>query len=115
MEGSCAAWQMAELERAADAAVELESRVEVAEGERDAAQERMRAMTPRPALPPGMHLPAALGPAGTARFIAAVTRHRCRMGHVPTSSVASSRVGLASSESVLRSSLPVGRPSRSFA
>lgn len=69
--------QMAELERVGDAAVDLESRAEVAEGERDAALERMRAMTPRPALPAGMHLPTALGPAGTAKFVAAVTRHRC--------------------------------------
>ena len=120
---------MADLERAADAAVALESRAETAEGERDAALEQarpmiesqcylciidgarsqrqehrlylpktskyctvkqhsmmvlcvcvleqMRAMTPRPSLPRGMHLPALLGPAGTAKFVAAVTRHRC--------------------------------------
>ena len=122
------AQQVADLERAADAAVALESRAETAEGERAAALEQarppitkrccgafvitcasstegnaarpavpyaakqpanirvcasfvsvleqMRAMTPRPPLPPGMHLPALLGPVGTAKFVAAVTRHR---------------------------------------
>ena len=54
----------------------LESRIEVAEGERDAAREQMQAMTPRPGLPPGMALPGQLGPEGTAKFMAALTKHR---------------------------------------
>jgi len=41
---------MVELEAAADALVELESRAEVAEGERDAAVAAGRALTPRPGL-----------------------------------------------------------------
>ncbi len=58
--------------------IELESRIEVAEGERDAAREQMQTMTPRPDLPPGMALPMQLGPQGTGRFAAALTKHRWR-------------------------------------
>ena len=36
-------------------------------------------MTPRPGLPPGMALPGQLGPEGTAKLMAALTKHRwCR-------------------------------------
>ena len=65
-----------ELEKQAEGVIELESRIEVAEGERDAARAQMQAMTPRPDLPPGMVLPRHLGPQGTARFAAALTKHR---------------------------------------
>ena len=71
--------QGAELEKQAEGIVVLESRIEVAEGERDGAREAMQAMTPRPGLPPGMALPGQLGPEGTAKFMAALTKHRwCR-------------------------------------
>ena len=72
----CAPLQGAELEKQAEGIVVLESRIEVAEGERDAAREQMQAMTPRPGLPPGMALPGQLGPEGTAKFMAALTKHR---------------------------------------
>ena len=71
-----ASLQGAELERQAEGIVVLESRIEVAEGERDAAREAMQGMTPRPGLPPGMALPGQLGPEGTAKFMAALTKHR---------------------------------------
>lgn len=74
-----ASLQGAELEKQAEGIVVLKSRIEVAEGERDAAREQMQAMTPRPGLPPGMALPGQLGPEATARFMAALTKHRwCR-------------------------------------
>ena len=69
-------WQGLELEKTAERIIELESRIEVAEGERDAARDRMQTMTPRPGLPPGMALPGQLGPEGTARFATALTKHR---------------------------------------
>ena len=72
----CAPLQGAELEKQAEGIVVLESRIEVAEGERDAAREAMQAMTPRPGLPPGLALPSQLGPEGTAKFMAALTKHR---------------------------------------
>ena len=67
-----------ELEKQAGGIIELESRIEVAEGERDAAREQMQTMTPRPGLAPGMALPGQLGPEGTARFGAALVKHRWR-------------------------------------
>ncbi len=68
--------QMAELERQAEHMVEVESRAEVAEGERDAALDRMQLMTPRPALPPSIELPSTLGPEGSAKFLAALNKFR---------------------------------------
>lgn len=68
-----------ELEKQAQGIIELESRAEVAEGERDAARYQMQAMTPRPGLPPGMLLPGLLGSEGTAKFVAALTKNRCRL------------------------------------
>lgn len=65
-----------ELEKQAEGIIELESRIEVAEGERDTAREQMQSMTPRPDLPPGMALPRQLGPQGTAKFAAALIKHR---------------------------------------
>jgi hypothetical protein len=67
---------MAELERQAEHMVEVESRAEVAEGERDAALDRMQLMTPRPALPPSIELPNTLGPEGAAKFLAALNKFR---------------------------------------
>ncbi len=68
--------QMAELERQAEHMVEVESRAEVAEGERDAALDKMALMTPRPALSPTIDLPKSLGLEGTAKFLAAINKHR---------------------------------------
>ncbi|EIE22924.1 hypothetical protein COCSUDRAFT_64043 [Coccomyxa subellipsoidea C-169] len=68
--------EMAELERQAEHMVEVESRAEVAEGERDAALDRMQLMTPRPALPPSIELPSTLGPEGSAKFLAALNKFR---------------------------------------
>ncbi|CAL8464737.1 g4272 [Coccomyxa elongata] len=68
--------QMAELERQAEHMVEVESRAEVAEGERDAALDKMALMTPRPALSPTIDLPKSLGPEGTSKFLAAINKHR---------------------------------------
>ena len=65
--------QAAELERTADAMVELESRADAAEAQRDAALDAARALTPRPPLPPAMPLPRALGPRRH--------RHVCRRRH----------------------------------
>lgn len=69
---------MAELERQAEHMVELESRAEVAEGERDAALDRMQLLTPRPPLSAAVELPDQLGPEGAAKFLAAVNKHRQR-------------------------------------
>lgn len=69
--------QMAELEAAADALVELESRAEVAESERDAALAAARSLTPRPGLPAALPLAQRLGPAGAARLDEALQRFRC--------------------------------------
>ena len=69
--------QMAELEAAADALVELESRAEVAESERDAALAAGRSLTPRPGLPAALPLAQRLGPAGAARLDEALQLFRC--------------------------------------
>ena len=69
-------WQGLELER--EGIIELESRIEVAEAERDAARDQMQVMTPRPGLPPGMALPSQLGPEGTAKLVTALAKHRWR-------------------------------------
>ena len=45
--------QITELEKAADEMIGLESRVQVAEGERDEAVSRMVSYTPRPSAPLG--------------------------------------------------------------
>lgn len=68
---------MAELEQQAEHMVEVESRAEVAEGERDAALDKMALMTPRPALSATIDLPKSLGPEGTSKFLAAINKHRC--------------------------------------
>ena len=80
--GGCVV-QMAELERQAEHMVELESRAEVAEGERDAALDKMHLMTPRPSLSPSIDLPNQLGPEGASKFLAAINKHRS----VPPASV----------------------------
>ena len=93
--------QSLELERQAEGIIELESRIEVAEAERDAARGQMQAMTPRPGLPPGMALPSQLGPQGTAKFVTALTKHRW------CSPISCSRIAkLAAVEA--KHSLPVG-------
>ncbi len=71
---------MVELEAAADALVELESRAEVAEGERDAALAAGRALTPRPGLSAALPLAQRLGPAGAARLEQALQLFRCGGG-----------------------------------
>ena len=68
--------QTAELEAAADALVELESRAEVAENERDAALAAARSLTPRPGLPAALPLAQRLGPAGAARLDEALQHFR---------------------------------------
>ena len=68
--------QMLGMEKAADEGVAFQSRAEAAEAQRDAAVDRMRAMTPRPPLPRAMALPAALGAEGTQRFVAALAKYR---------------------------------------
>jgi len=72
--------QLVELEAAADALVELESRAEVAEGERDAAVAAGRALTPRPGLSAALPLAQRLGPAGAARLEQALQLFRCGGG-----------------------------------
>ena len=77
---------MAELERQAEKMVEVESRAEVAEGERDAALDRMQLMTPRPSLSPLIELPSTLGPDGSAKFVAAVNKFRYESVRYPSGS-----------------------------
>ena len=77
MISSCLHLQMAELELAADALVELESRAEVAENERDAALEAGRSLTPRPGLPAALPLVQRMGPAGAARLEESLRQYRC--------------------------------------
>ena len=89
--------QMVELERQAEHMVELESRAEVAEGERDAALDRMQAMTPRPPLSAAIELPHLLGPEGAAKFASAVDKHRlapCRLPYAGNMIVPALQTGI---------------------
>lgn len=67
---------MAELEHQAEHMIEMESRAEVAEGERDSALDKMQLMTPRPSMSPSIDLLGSLGAEGNSVFLAALNKHR---------------------------------------
>ncbi|KAK9848175.1 hypothetical protein WJX84_006708 [Apatococcus fuscideae] len=68
--------QVTDLERTADTLVEMESRAEIAENERDVALDKLRISTPRPA-PDLRNLPSVLDSAGLKKFQDALSKFQC--------------------------------------
>ena len=73
--------QVTDLERTTDALVEMESRAETAENERDAALTRLRISTPRPQPNLGS-MPSFLDAAGLKKFQQALSNYKCAMSPI---------------------------------